>query len=84
MAIYKITISDEQNKALINLAAQTERTPQDIIDEQCSYYIKNMLSTEIKRLNILTNENKVLNDEQQAELAALLLNTKNQYISLIK
>ncbi len=82
---YIIIVTDDQDAALNKIASDLNKTAQEIIDEQVSYYIKTMLTAEAKKQKLLSDEDlDELTDAQQADLLAIVLNAKDAYLDSIK
>jgi len=82
---YTITLTTDQDAALKRIAQETEREPQAVIEEQVSFYIKEMLKSEAERqgLNIAGIE-EIQTDEKHAEFLARLLNAKEDLLTEMK
>ncbi|MBN1290752.1 MAG: hypothetical protein JXB48_02855 [Candidatus Latescibacteria bacterium] len=85
MASYKIQLSVSQDKALQKISKEVEKTPQELIDEQVSYYIKKMLQTEAESQGLnISGFHDLISDEKQAEFLARLLNAKEDLLNELK
>jgi len=89
LADYIIHLTDEQDKALQVVCAELETethpkpSPQEVIDEQCAYYIKRMLLRNVK-IPIPDEALAGLKDIEQAELAAKVINYYPAFIEDMK
>ncbi len=79
--MYEIQLSPEQNKVLIRLAEEKGKTPQEIIDDTVAFNLKSMLETEAMQIAQIENKDiSALKDTQKAELFAVILNAKQDYL----
>ena len=67
MGIKTIVLSEEQEKALEEIAKSLEKTKQEVIEEQFAFYFKTMLETHYKNLSADLPDVK-LSDSQKTEL----------------
>jgi len=76
--VYNITLTENENNVLKKIALSVNKTPQEIIDEQVAFYIKQTLLNSYPEF---TNDVLGLTDKKGVELTALLATTKEDFLT---
>jgi len=84
MKKYEVSISDDKDKILKRIAKRVGQKAEVAINKQGNRYIERLLIDEAKHEGILLQDDLKLSRDQEAELLALLLNTKDDFLKSLE